>query len=98
MSLIVLRPKWALRTNLTYFMSPEEQLLLNWRNSLPPESILSNDFSINKQTSTVLLTTTRCLNENDLGASLVKKCSYSIDSIQKSIDLLSEKREILLTI
>lgn len=74
-------------------MTPEETLLISWRNSLPQNSIISNDYSI--ENGVAILTMTRCLNENDLGKTLIMKCPATIRDIEAAIELLSSNRERL---
>ena len=75
-------------------MTEEETLLLSWRNSLREEDVISNDYSIEGET--VTLTATRCVNENDIGKSLIVKCRLHVDDINRAIEFLSTKRDCLI--
>lgn len=75
-------------------MTEEETLLLSWRNSLRKEDIISNDFSIDGET--VILTVNRCVDEYDVGKSLVAKCSLQFDSINHAIEFLSNNKQCLI--
>lgn len=74
-------------------MQEIEDLLLSWKNSLPEDSILSNDYSI--EDDSVILTVSRCINQNDIGESLVEICPLQKERIISAINYLSSNRERL---
>lgn len=75
-------------------MSKEEDLLEKWRSSIPKNSVLCNDYSIDGQN--VRLTTTRVLNETDPGKSIYIDCLLNCESINTAIEELSENRNKLI--
>lgn len=76
------------------YMAEEETLLLSWKKSLGEESVISNDYSV--EGDTVTLTVTRCIHEFDIGKSLVVKCHFHLDDINRAIEFLSNNRNILI--
>ena len=75
-------------------MSQEEQLLENWRKSIPKNSKLIYDYGINKKN--VRLNITRVFHELDVGKTIFTDCSLEVDSIKAAIDRLTENKEKLL--
>lgn len=80
--------------NIIICMSQEEELLENWRKSIPEGSVLSNNYEIDGKT--VRLTTLRNVNELDVGKTIYVNCPLSETAIQIAIAKLSENREKLM--